>query len=166
MDYPTTSTLLSWIIFMPLIGIGGILALMALRPAFRLAGAALDNAARVIGIGATAVTMLLAIFLWGGFSGAESGLQFVHHKVWMRSWNIEYFVGVDGVSIALVILTAFIFLVAAIASVPWWGRLDDAHHPHFSKKRVPKSVCSAPFPRRTSSSSTSSGKSCCCRCTS
>jgi NADH-quinone oxidoreductase subunit M len=137
MDYPTTSTLLSWIIFMPLIGIGGILALMALRPAFRLAGAALDNAARVIGIGATAVTMLLAIFLWGGFSGAESGLQFVHHKVWMRSWNIEYFVGVDGVSIALVILTAFIFLVAAIASVPWWGRLDDAHHPHFSKKRVP-----------------------------
>jgi NADH-quinone oxidoreductase subunit M len=37
----------------------------------------------------------------------------------------------------MVLLTAFVFLAAMIASLPWWGRLDDEHHPHFSKKRVP-----------------------------
>ena len=136
-DYPTTSSLLSWIIFTPLIGIGAILALYLLRPALRLAEGALDQSARAIGVAASAVTFLLSLGLWAGFDGGKTGLQFVAHSVWMRSWNIEYFVGVDGLSIAMVILTAFVFLVAALASVPWWGRLDDAHHPHFSKRRVP-----------------------------
>jgi NADH-quinone oxidoreductase subunit M len=137
MEYPTTSTLLSWIIFTPLIGLGAILVLTALRPSLRLAQAAMDNLARTVGLAASALTFLLALVLWAGFDGGRAGLQFAHHVVWMRSWTIEYFVAVDGLSIALVILTAFIFLVAAIASVPWWGRLDDAHHPHFSKRRVP-----------------------------
>jgi NADH-quinone oxidoreductase subunit M len=136
-DYPTTSSLLSWIIFTPMIGIGAILALFVLRPMLRLAENAMDQAARGIGVAASAITLLLSLGLWAGFDGAKSGLQFVHHGIWMRSWNIEYFVGVDGLSIAMVILTAFVFLVAALASVPWWGRLDDAHHPHFSKRRVP-----------------------------
>jgi len=137
MDYPTTSSLLSWIIFTPLIGIGGILALYLVRPTLRWAQPAMDNAARGVGVAASAITLLLTLALWAGFDGSKTGLQFVQHGVWMRSWNIEYFVGVDGLSISMVILTAFIFLVAALASVPWWGRLDDAHHPHFSKRRVP-----------------------------
>ncbi|MBP6875329.1 MAG: NADH-quinone oxidoreductase subunit M [Candidatus Eisenbacteria bacterium] len=137
MEYPTTSSLLSWIIFTPLLGLGAILAMLALRPALRLAEASLDNAARAIGLAATAITFVLTLALWAGFDGGRPGLQFVQHAVWMRSWAVEYFVGVDGLSIAMVILTSFIFLVGAIASVPWWGRLDDAHHPHFSKKRVP-----------------------------
>jgi NADH-quinone oxidoreductase subunit M len=137
MDYPTTSSLLSWVIFTPLLGIGAILALYLVRPAMRLGQAAMDDAARAIGLAAASVTMVLAIALWAGFDGAKTGLQFVTHAVWMRSWNIEFFIGVDGLSIPMVILTAFVFLAAAIASMPWWGRLDDAHHPHFSKRRVP-----------------------------
>jgi NADH-quinone oxidoreductase subunit M len=137
MDYPTTSPLLSWIIFTPLIGIGAILALYVLRPALRFGQDVMDQAARAIGIGATAIVSLLAIALWGGFNGGEAGLQFVDHQVWIRAWSIEYFVGADGLSITMIILTAFVFLVAAFASVPWLGKLDDAHHPHFSKRRVP-----------------------------
>ena len=64
-------------------------------------------------------------------------MQFMHRLVWIKQWSIEYFVGVDGLSISMVLLTAIVFLVGAIASVPWWGKLDDAHHPHFSKKKVP-----------------------------
>jgi NADH-quinone oxidoreductase subunit M len=60
--------------------------------------------------------------------------------VWIRSLNVEYFIGADGVSISMIVLTAFVFLAAMIASVPWWGRLDDEHNPHFSKRRVPAYV--------------------------
>ena len=81
-------------------------------------------------------------------------MQFVNHAVWIRPFNVEYFVGVDGLSISMVLLTGLIFFVAAIASVPWWqggekaiglagmdeddhGHGDDEHHPHFSKRMVP-----------------------------
>jgi NADH-quinone oxidoreductase subunit M len=90
-----------------------------------------------VGLACTAAVMLQSPALWAGFRTGEPGVQFVHHSVWIKQWSIEYFVGVDGLSISMVILTAVVFLVAAVASVPWWGRLDDAHHPHFSKRKVP-----------------------------
>jgi NADH-quinone oxidoreductase subunit M len=137
MDYPTNSTLLTWMIFTPVVGIGAILALLALRPALRLTQQYIDQASRAIGLAATVVVTALGIQLWRLFDGGSTELQFVHHAVWMRQWNIEYFVGADGLSISMILLTAFVFLAAMIASVPWWGKLDDEHHPHFSKKRVP-----------------------------
>jgi NADH-quinone oxidoreductase subunit M len=150
MDYQTTSTLLTWLIFTPLIGSAAILAMLAVRSFlhYGMPGSReraqfperlqdlVDNGSRAIGLATTIVVALLGTALWAGFDGGSTSLQFVHHTSWMPSWNIEYFVGVDGVSITMVILSSFIFLVAAVASVPWWGKLDDKH-PHFSKKRVP-----------------------------
>ena len=52
----------------------------------------------------------------------------------MRQFNIEYFLGVDGISITMVLLTALISLVAMVASLPWWGKVD-SHH--FSQRKVP-----------------------------
>jgi NADH-quinone oxidoreductase subunit M len=145
----TTSTLLSWLIFTPLIGAGAILLLLTTRPLLRLgvrnSGSPevrdilqdlMDNATRIIGLVTTLAVAILSIYLWLGFENKLQDLQFVHHLVWIPSWNIEYFVGVDGLSITMVILTGIIFLVAAISSLPWWGKLDDSH-PHFSKKKVP-----------------------------
>ncbi|MCC6160217.1 MAG: NADH-quinone oxidoreductase subunit M [Deltaproteobacteria bacterium] len=137
MDYTTTSTLLSWIIFVPVIGIGAIIAVWALGGSLRISRECVDDAARMIALAASLVETLLAVVLWRAFDGANTALQFVHRVVWIRDFNIEYFVGVDGLSISMVLLTVFVFLAAMIASLPWWGRLDDAHHPHFSKKRVP-----------------------------
>ncbi len=137
MEYYTTGTLLTWMIFTPVIGIGAILALLALRPFLKFNQELVDQASRVIGMAASVAVSIIAIVLWAGFDGAKTSLQFVHHFVWIRDFNIEYFVGADGLSISMILLTAFVFLAAIIASVPWWGRLDDAHHPHFSKKRVP-----------------------------
>ena len=45
------------------------------------------------------------------------GLQFVDHWVWIRAFNIEYFVGVDGISMAMVVLTALVSFVATLSSV-------------------------------------------------
>jgi NADH-quinone oxidoreductase subunit M len=137
MDYPTTSSLLSWMIFTPMIGVGMILLVLGLRPFLRYSQAFVENFSRTVGLLCSALVMAMAIAMWSGFRGGSSAIQFVHHAVWIRQWAVEYFVGVDGISISMVILTGLVFLAGAIASVPWWGRLDDAHHPHFSKKRVP-----------------------------
>ena len=47
---------------------------------------------------------------------AAYGLQFVHHVPWITGFNIEYFVGVDGVSIAMILLCAVVSVVAVLAS--------------------------------------------------
>lgn len=71
-----------------------------------------------------AIPMALAIKLYlqfdrsFHFASGNYGLQFVQHLVWIPSLNVEYYVGVDGISITMVILTALVSLIAIGAS---WG---------------------------------------------
>ncbi len=130
MDHPTTSSLLTWITFMPLIGAALILPVLALRAWGALTKAASDQVCRVIAMVASGLTLLLALGLWRAFDPSNPGLQFVHHLPWIRAYNIEYFVGVDGISIILVILSALVSFIATIASMPWWpgnAHLDEHH---------------------------------------
>jgi NADH-quinone oxidoreductase subunit M len=145
--HPTTSTLLSWIVFTPLIGVAMILVATSVRRIFGWSKEWLDDFSRWTAIGFSAAPCILGIWLWIQFdtSPGHTGLQFVHHFVWIHDFNIEYFVGVDGVSIAMVILSTLISLVAAIASMPWWLPKDDhdtapgghERKPHFSEYKVP-----------------------------
>lgn len=137
MSYVTTSSLLTWMVFTPAIGLGAILLLLGFRPLLKLWQPAVDHASRLIALVTTSVVSAFAIVLWRSFDGQSAALQLVHHTVWIRAWSIEYFVAADGVSVSMIILTAFVFSAAMVASLPWWGRLDDGHHPHFSKRRVP-----------------------------
>ena len=136
MDLTTNSTLLTWTVFTPALGLAAILALLALRPVLRLSQKAMDEAARGIGMIAALVAMGLSIALWADFDAGTSNLQFIHRLVWMKAWNIEFFLGVDGLSLSMVLLTGVVFVFGAIASLPWLGKLDP-HHAHFSGKRVP-----------------------------
>lgn len=136
----TTSTLLTWMTFLPLIGMGLIGLLLAGRKLAGLGAAIVDNGSRVIALVAGAVNLGLGLYLWGAFDGSADTMQFVHRFVWIRQFNIEYFVGVDGLSVAMVILTVLISFVATVASMPWWGfkRAEgDSHGKHFSTTRCP-----------------------------
>ncbi|MFQ5665835.1 MAG: NuoM family protein [Candidatus Binatia bacterium] len=66
----------------------------------------------------TAPPLLLAIWLFGNFDRAQAGFQFVERHRWIPSFHIEYFVGVDGVSITMVLLTALLCFICIFAS---WG---------------------------------------------
>ena len=126
----TTSTLLTWITFLPLLGAVGVLAILGLRAAGVLAKEAADQTSRVIALVASGLTLVLALGLWKMFDPSVAGLQFVHHTRWIPAFNIDYFVGVDGISITLVILSALISFIATIASMPWWpgnAHLDEHH---------------------------------------
>jgi NADH-quinone oxidoreductase subunit M len=71
----------------------------------------------VMGVNLALATWLYAVFDTG-FSKLDGndGYQFIEHGVWIRSLNVEYFVGADGISISMIFLTALISFVGALAS--------------------------------------------------
>ncbi|RLB53676.1 MAG: NADH-quinone oxidoreductase subunit M, partial [Deltaproteobacteria bacterium] len=129
------STILTWITFVPAIGMGFIGLFLLLNPLLKMARPALDQLARVVAVAASSISLLLTVVLWLGFDADNTGLQFVHHTVWIRAFNIEYFLGVDGLSITMVMLTALISFIATVASLPWGIPAGDTHH--FSRRSVP-----------------------------
>src|SRR5438132_3609396 len=130
MDHPTTSSLLSWMTFLPLIGAALILPVLGLRASGAITKEISDQACRVIALVASGAVLVLAFVLWRAYDPSNPGLQFTQQFTWIPAYNIEYFVGVDGISITLVMLTALISFIATIASMPWWpgnAHLDDHH---------------------------------------
>jgi len=65
---------------------------------------------------ATVPQVLIAIHLFLNFDTSTTAMQFVEKYPWISSYHIDYFVGVDGVSISMVLLTALICFIAAFAS--------------------------------------------------
>jgi len=137
MDHPTTSMLLTWMTFAPLAGGVLILLVVGLRSAGALGKTAADQASRVIALVASAAVLVMAAFLWKAFDPSRAGVQFVQHARWIPAYNIRYFVGVDGISITLVILTALISFIATIASMPWWPGHTHLDEHHFTQRAVP-----------------------------
>lgn len=62
------------------------------------------------------VSFLITIPLYTGFDTATSAMQFVEKAGWIARFNVNYHVGVDGISLWFVLLTAFINVVVIIAS--------------------------------------------------
>src|ERR1700730_1500862 len=136
-DHPTTSALLSWITFLPLLGGAAIRGLLGLRSPRLLNKEQVDQGSRILALVASGLCLALGLVAWRQFSPATSQVQLVHHFRWIPAYNIEYFLGVDGLSLTLVILSVLISFLATIASMPWWpGNTHlDAHH--FTKRAVP-----------------------------
>jgi NADH-quinone oxidoreductase subunit M len=147
----TEGNVLSWATFFPLIGAGIIVALLAVKFAAKLSKKTMDQAARWVALVTSGLSFVAAIYAWSMFDGTKSGAQLQQHFVWIKSFNVEYFVGVDGLSISMVLLSGLVSFIATIASMPWWsgakaGEMagmhddghDDPHHPkHFSVRMVP-----------------------------
>lgn len=72
---------------------------------------------RALGMGVLAVNFVLCIVLWAGFDPTETGMQFQQRALWIPSFNIEYFVGVDQISFWMVIITGLISLIAGASSL-------------------------------------------------
>ncbi len=62
------------------------------------------------------VTFVFSLVLWAQFDPANPALQFVQRFDWIPSMGIGYYVGVDGLSLFLVILTTFIMPLAVLIS--------------------------------------------------
>src|SRR5438067_7440924 len=96
---------LSLMIFIPLVGAAIVLALPSRA----------HDLIRWTAVGASVPPLLLAIRLLRHFT-PDQGFQFVRHVPWIPAFGIEYFVGVDGISIMMVVLTALLCFICMIAS--------------------------------------------------
>ena len=65
--------------------------------------------ARVVALIVTTLIFMLALHLFYYFDGTSADLQFVERYAWFPEYGISYFVGVDGISILLILLTALLF---------------------------------------------------------
>jgi NADH-quinone oxidoreductase subunit M len=110
------SHLLSLITFTPMIGVAAILAL-------RLTGAGngkRDEHAKWIALATTLATLALSVLLVAQFDTGQSGFQFQEDAVWFA--GLHYRMGVDGVSVLFVLLTAFLMPLCIMAS---WRSIEN-----------------------------------------
>jgi NADH-quinone oxidoreductase subunit M len=87
-----------------------------------------EEAVRWITLATTAVVFVLSLWMaWPQLFGAvgpaqftigEAGMQGIVKQPWIPAFNIEYLLGVDGISMPLVVLTTFLSMLAAAASWP------------------------------------------------
>ena len=107
--------ILSLVTFLPLAGVAAILALRFLGQQ----GEARDTAARWITLATTLATFALSVKLVMDFDPANTGFQFLEEIPWFA--GLSYRMGVDGISILFVLLTAFLLPLCILAS---WKTID------------------------------------------
>jgi NADH-quinone oxidoreductase subunit M len=81
-----------------------------------------DEAARWVALGVSLVAFVLSLVVLGRFDPDLTRFQLVEQARWVESVGLTYTVGVDGISIWLVLLTTFLFPVSILAS--WTIRSD------------------------------------------
>ncbi|MEO7775347.1 MAG: NADH-quinone oxidoreductase subunit M [Steroidobacteraceae bacterium] len=72
--------------------------------------------ARWVALIGSIITFVLSLPLWAGFDGDTAKLQFVERLPWINSLHSDYALGVDGISMPLIVLTAFITIPVIIAA--------------------------------------------------
>jgi len=73
------------------------------------------RAVRWLALVGSLVSFLITLPLYSGFQLGTSAMQFVEKAPWIERFNVHYHLGVDGISLWLVLLTAFINVIVVIA---------------------------------------------------
>jgi len=60
--------------------------------------------------------LLIAGWLYANFNTTTASMQFAEHYAWIPAYHINYFLGIDGISISMVLLTAIICFISVFAS--------------------------------------------------
>jgi len=101
-----TPNILSILIWLPVLG--GILILST-------GGNRNAQLARKIALGFSVGTFLLSLSIYADFDINTASMQFVERYRWIEALHIQYFLGVDGISMPLIILTTLLTIIVVIA---------------------------------------------------
>jgi NADH-quinone oxidoreductase subunit M len=105
------SGLLSTVTFLP--ALGAVLVFLLPRRAEALA--------RQVALAVSVATFVVSLPLYFGFNPATPDYQFVEQRAWMPTLGVAYHLGVDGISLLLVLLTTFLMPLALLAS---WSSVE------------------------------------------
>ena len=100
--------LLTALILVPVIGA----AVVALLPNHR------PDIVKLVGLVFALLTGALSIYLLTSFSRHDGGYQFVSQHPWIKDWGVGWHLGVDGISLFLVVLSGVLFPIAMLGADP------------------------------------------------
>ena len=98
--------ILSWLVWLPIIG----MVVIVLIPRNQ------EDIIKKVAAVFTGVQFLFSIVLWKQFDQANGSMQFMERADWIPSFNISYILGVDGLSLPMVILTALLCFIGVFVS--------------------------------------------------
>ncbi len=101
--------------FLPMLGVVALIA-YSLLSSGNTSQEQLNNQYRRITLITTVVAFLVSLAIIAGFDRSQAGPQMVQKTPWIGSLGVSYFVGVDGISIWLVLLTTFLMPISVLAS--------------------------------------------------
>jgi NADH-quinone oxidoreductase subunit M len=74
------------------------------------------NFARWVTLFSTVISMIFCVVMWDGFQNNTSAMQFKEFTTWIPTYHINYALGVDGISMPMIVLTVFTTLIVILAS--------------------------------------------------
>jgi NADH-quinone oxidoreductase subunit M len=95
--------------YMTFIPVAGMFVVMAI-PRDR------HNLIRQVSLAATIPPLLMAIWLYSNFDRTTTEFQYVVESAWMPAFNIQYILGIDGLSVTMVLLTALLCPICLLSS--------------------------------------------------
>ena len=106
--------ILTGVIFLPALGVVAILFIPKER----------QNAIRITALVASTLTFLLSLVMLSAFDRADPDLQLVVRLPWIRvvGWTLEYHLGIDGLSLLLVLLTTFLTPISILST---WSAVQE-----------------------------------------
>ncbi|MBW7947570.1 MAG: NADH-quinone oxidoreductase subunit M, partial [Sphingomonadaceae bacterium] len=104
-------SLLNVLIWLPIFG-GAATLLFSARP----------ETSRWFALAITIVTFLLSLQLFTSFDHATAAMQFVQDSDWIRAYSIRYHLGVDGIAVALVLMTTAVSILVFVGA---WRSVAD-----------------------------------------
>jgi NADH-quinone oxidoreductase subunit M len=128
MDTP----LLSLVIWLPIAGGALLLALGERRAAL----------VRWVALAASVLTFIVSIPLFTQFDRGTAAMQFVERIPWIEQFDVEYYLGVDGISMPLILLTTFITVLVVIAG---WQVIERRQNQYFASFLIMEGIMNGVF---------------------
>ena len=124
--------LLSLVIWLPIAG-GALLLAMGERRV---------TAARWAALAVSVATFVVSLPLFTTFDRTTAAMQFVERVPWIEQFNVDYYLGVDGISMPLILLTTFITVLVVIAG---WQVIERRQNAYFASFLVMEGVMNGVF---------------------
>ncbi|MEK7845740.1 MAG: NADH-quinone oxidoreductase subunit M, partial [Nitrospinota bacterium] len=106
LDYP----ILTITTFLPL---AGVLIILLLKK---------EGLIRIVALVTTITTQIVSLPIYQHFNKTTYKMQFVENRQWIPTWNINYIVGVDGISVLFILLTTILSILCVLVS---WKAISD-----------------------------------------
>ena len=97
---------LSSLIWLPIVGGVAVLGIGRIRS---------SDSVRWVALIVSVLTFVLSMIVYGIFDTTTADFQLAEHAVWVEAFNVNYSVGIDGISLPLILLTTFLTVIVVIA---------------------------------------------------